>query len=173
MEYVAIACGALLSTVFGVSGAGKIRRPVEFAASVGALRLLPPRASGLAASLLTAAELLVAVLLPVSLLLSAEVALAGFAGSAALSALFCAVIVITLKRGIRATCNCFGRAAAEYSTRHVVRNAALVLIALGGAGSSLAAGPVHTPATILAIAVGLVLGILVVAMDDLVALFHG
>lgn len=172
MGYATVACGALLVTVFTASGVGKIRDPAEFAVSIGALGLFPGRLSVLVARVLTGAELLVVLALASSPVLGGGFAPAGFAGGAVLSACLCAGLALVLKRGVRARCNCFGRAGAEYSARHVIRNALLGVVAFAGGAASTAPGAVSFPGAVVAASAGLVLGLLVIAMDDLVALFR-
>lgn len=169
--HAAVACGALLVTVFTASGVGKLRDPAGFAVSIGALGLFSARSSALVARALTEAELLVVLVLGSSLVLGARYAVVGFAFGAVLTAAFCVVVAIVVKRGIRARCHCFGRASAEYSARHVARNALLVAVALTGAGASLAPSAVPLPEAVIAASAGLVLGLLMIAMDDLIALF--
>ncbi|MFI6794468.1 MauE/DoxX family redox-associated membrane protein [Streptosporangium canum] len=169
--YAAVACGALLVTVIGVSWVGKLRAQAAFAASIGALRMFPGRAWAPVAGLLTAAEGAVVLTLSASVFAGPRAALAGFLGAAVLMTVFCLVVATVIRRDIRASCNCFGRAGARYSARHVVRNALLAAVALAGAVASQTAALRHPAGTALAVATGVVVALLVVVMDDVAELF--
>jgi hypothetical protein len=67
-------------------------------------------------------------------------------------------------------CRCFGASTTPLSLRHIVRNAVLIAIAVLGAVATIGSAAAQLPVAIMAGVVGAVLGMLVAAMDDLMAL---
>lgn len=171
-DYPAAAAAALLATVFAVSAFGKARDLAGFAESLRPLGLVPPRLRTHAAAATAAAEAaVVAAFAAYALGLPGAGPLA-FAGAFALLGVFTAVVLVSLARGSRARCHCFGRAGAVYAPRHVVRNALLGAAAvLGAAAAALPAAGPEPAGVFLAAATGAVAGVLVIAMDDLAELF--
>lgn len=171
MEYVVLACQATLAGVFLFSFAGKVRNRKayeEFVASVVVLQLARYRGSRMLALATVAAEAAAPVLLVVPF-----TSTAGFGLSACLLTAFTAVIVISLRRGSRTPCRCFGASSVPIGPPHLVRN--LILLAGGGVGlvGGLTATAVpRDPAWIvLTLAVAGLALLLVVRLDDLVTLF--
>lgn len=113
-----------LALLLGSAAWHKLRDLGAFRAALAGYRLLPEPLIGVAAVLLVAAELATAGALLVS-------SSGGFA-AAALLALYSLAIAVNLARGRREIdCGCFGPAARQpLSTALVVRNAALVALAL-------------------------------------------
>ena len=97
---------------------------------------------------------------------------AGFVLAALLSAAFVTMISIVVVRGLDVGCRCFGRAESALRGRHVVRGAVLLATAalglLSGGGTAVPLG-----GTLVAVSAGLVLGVRVISMDDLVDLATG
>ena len=106
---------------------------------------------------------------PVLLLFPAAV-FYGFALAGDLLAAFTTAIVIALKRGRRAPCQCFGASSTPLGPSHLVRNAILLISVLAG-GLALDVRPQQAAGLVVAIAAGLVGAILIVAMDDIAFLF--
>ena len=104
----------------------------EFADSVAALRLLPAGMAGPVAVLVAGAELMVCALL---VALPARAATAcGLGLAAAMLGGFAAAIATGLRRGVTASCRCFGGSlSAPFGWHHVIRNVTLGLISLSGA----------------------------------------
>jgi hypothetical protein len=98
---------------------------------------------------------------------------AGFAGAAVLLAAFTAGHAVAVARGNAARCACFGRTTSTVGPLSLVRTAALLAVALGGLGLALA-GPdrLDPSAALVAVPVGAVLGLLLMNLEDLVALFR-
>jgi len=152
MNDLDVAARAVLIVVMVVAAIGKLRRPADLVAVMRAMGL--PRIPG-AAVTIGIAELACAALLvvaPVPGFVLALGLLAGFTGG----------LVSAIHRGARVACHCFGASATPIGTHHVVRNALLLAVAAGGLACTRAGG---TPA---AAAAGALLGIVVVAWDDVV-----
>ena len=143
MAFLAISCRALLALVFLISGASKVYSRRGFAAFSQSVQRLGSSRPGLVrpvAIAVIAAELAVAGLLASP---PAAAGIAGCAGAGLLLAVYCAVIARALGRGERVPCRCFGPSAGELSWRHVVRNVALISVALLGLVSLATPGFVH------------------------------
>ncbi|MFD7666862.1 MauE/DoxX family redox-associated membrane protein [Streptomyces sp. NPDC059788] len=169
MHYLAIAVRCLLVLVFLFSAVGKVAGRGRFSAfktSLGSLRLLPPSLALPVAVAVVTAEWAVCVLLVVP-----ATALAGSVAAAGLLAAFAAGVTVSVRRGIRQPCACFGPSGAPLGPRHVLRNVCLAGTATLGAVAALPDAPLHRGGVAIAMAGGSVLGLLVVALDDLLALF--
>ncbi len=178
--YLSIACAAALTLVFGISAAGKFgaERFRSFVASAGPLGLIPRARRAIVARMVVAGEfVIVAALITGSAVRSwneaAGILFSAFTGAAALLAVFTAAITLSLSRGERAPCHCFGRSAAPLGVPQVVRNVLLLGIALIGSVASLVESP-HgdLPGTAVAICAGLAVGFVAVRFDDIVELFR-
>ncbi|MBO3748317.1 hypothetical protein J5X84_19765 [Streptosporangiaceae bacterium NEAU-GS5] len=116
----------------------------------------------LAAEAATAVALLLTLIAP-------GAARPAFAAAAALLTVFVAAQAATLARGEKnAPCACFGRSATPVGPVTLARDAALLAVALLGL---LAPPPDGSAMEIVAALAGFVLGLLVVAVEDIVALF--
>ncbi|MCX4822353.1 methylamine utilization protein MauE [Streptomyces sp. NBC_01142] len=174
MTYLVFACRILLIGVFLVAVVGKFRGRAafeEFAKSIADLRLLSRRLSTAAAAAVAVTELAVLALLAVP-----PTAPAGFALAAVLLLVFTTGIALALRRGRRAPCRCFGASAAPLGPVHVVRNLILALAGAAGLGLSLTEGagawwPEHVGGTAVALTTAAIGVLLVVRLDDLMALF--
>jgi hypothetical protein len=166
MHYVAFGCRVVLGVVFGWAAASKLRSRREFlryVSTVPGLAPVPYRWSVPIGALVVVAEAIVALSM-----LDGSTATLGFHLAAVMSLAFTVVVVRALQRGRTTTCRCFGTET-RLRRRHVARNAGLTLLAVAGAVTPGAA--VH-PAGAVVVGVGsLVLGLLIVRLDDLVALF--
>jgi hypothetical protein len=79
--------------------------------------------------------------------------------------IFSAGIAHALSRGRRTSCRCFGASETPMGPRHIGRNLGLALVAVLGA---MAPGhPIPFAGLALAAVTGIVLAVLVVAMDDI------
>ncbi|MBC9712401.1 hypothetical protein H9Y04_07430 [Streptomyces sp. TRM66268-LWL] len=167
LAFAGTAGRVLLGCVFLASAGGKLRGRKALTAyldGVAALRLVPPAFARAAGAGALAAECAVVVLLAWSPTIRAGLALA-----LGLLAVLTFAVARTVRRGIDASCRCFGGAAVPFRRRHVVRNAALLLVAgvaLPRPDALSAAGP-----ALLAIATGVAVAAAVVTLDDLVELF--
>ncbi len=174
--YLSIACAAALALVFGISAAGKFGGEEfrSFVASAGPLGLISRARRAIVARMVVAVEFfIVAALITGSAVRSWSVLFPVFTGAAALLVVFTAAITLSLSRGERAPCHCFGRSAAPLGVPQVVRNVLLLGIALTGSVASLVEAPHGAlPGTAVAICAGLVVGFVAVRFDDIVELFR-
>lgn len=179
MIYLLLGCCLCLAFVFGLSAASKTRRAAfrEFAESAGPLQILPTGLRSPAAVAVVAAE----VALTGALLVGAGaaftpslrfVATAGLVLAVLLLLSFTTVIALTLRRGIRKPCKCFGATTTPLGRAHVVRNGLLLAAAVAGlvAGATGTATAEPAGAAVAAV-VGVVGGLLIARFDDLVDLF--
>ncbi|MEU4265996.1 MauE/DoxX family redox-associated membrane protein [Streptomyces sp. NPDC025273] len=172
MFYVEIGMRCLIGAVFLISFLGKVSGPGKFAAfikSVHGMRIVPSRAARPVARVVLAAEASVCLLLAVP---AAAGALAGFTVSAALLVSFALAITLSVRRGVRAPCRCFGASAVPLRSWHAVRNLLLTACAAGGAVAATGNGQAHVGGAALAVFGGLLLGVLVTLLDDLFDLFR-
>lgn len=176
MQYLAIACRAGLVTVFLLAVAGKAMGPRpfrEFAGSIARMRVVPPRAATAAAAVTISAEALVVVLAASP---AQATGIAGCALAASLSVAFSSAIAVSLRRGNRAPCRCFGRSATPLGVRHLVRNATMLTVsvlgaaACAGSGSGTGTGTGHIAAAVVAAGAGIVLGVAIAAYDEIAEL---
>ncbi|MBB5852627.1 MauE/DoxX family redox-associated membrane protein [Amycolatopsis umgeniensis] len=174
--YLSIACAAALTLVFGISAAGKFggERFRSFVASAGPLGLIPRARRAIVARMVVAVEfVIVGVLITGSAGRWWSALFPAFTGAAALLAVFTAAITLSLSRGERAPCHCFGRSAMPLGVPQVVRNVLLLGIALIGSVASLVESPHGAlPGTAVALCAGLVVGFVAVRSDDIVELFR-
>jgi hypothetical protein len=143
--------------VFALAVVGKLRAPATFVASLADFGLR--RARRPVAYAVIAAE---AAVIPLVLLVPP----AGLALATLLLLAFAAVIAVTLGRGARPSCRCFGTKSAPLRGAHVARNLALAALAVAGlfAGDHAFAGaPLAVGAILAAVAL-----LLLATFDDLV-----
>ncbi|WP_018352560.1 MauE/DoxX family redox-associated membrane protein [Longispora albida] len=162
MEYVSVGLRVVVAVVFCVSAASKLRGVSAFREFRAAVAQLAPPLKGVrgpVAVVVIAAEVVAAVLMLLA-------PLAGFVLAFVLLAAFTAGLAGVLRRGVSASCRCFGGGAAPVRGRHVWRNAVLLVVA--GAGVAVPAGGVlAAPGVMVAVAAGAVAAVLVVRWDDL------
>lgn len=164
MEYVRTACAGLIVVVFAVSAISKLR---DFAGFERSLPALVPVRSALVCPLAVAVVVAEAAI-PVLLVVPPAMAY-GFGLACALLAAFTAAVGVALRRGRRAPCRCFGASSTPMGPRHLVRNTALLAIAVLGLRAPEGLPP---PAGLAVAAVaGLVGAILIVSLDDIIDLF--
>jgi hypothetical protein len=169
---VLLAARLVLAAVFCASGVAKILDRTGTRATAAAFGVPAPLAGAVAIPLPAAELLVAAALIPAS-----SAALAGWA-ALALLAVFSAVVAVSLARGRRPDCRCFGQfTTAPIGGRTLARNAALAavaaFIAIGGwpdGGTSLGALGATRTATVAAIAA---LALAVVADTALVLVLLG
>ncbi|MGW6918022.1 MauE/DoxX family redox-associated membrane protein [Kitasatospora sp. NPDC054939] len=169
--YLLLAARCVIAAVFAASALGKLRAPGEFAAALRGMEVVPDRLAGATAVAVPLVEVALALLVWASEPLTTW----GFVLSAGLIALFVGVLVSVLRRGIDASCSCFGSSTAPVGRAHVVRNLVLLAVAATGlAASATGAGaPAEAAGAALAVLAGLFTAALVVATDTLVDLFSG
>lgn len=169
MSHVTEAGRVLLGLVFLCSLVGKVRGADAYREFRSAMVALVPATRPYArvcAPLVVSAEVSVILLLAVP-----GTVTAGFGLAVLLLGAFTATLVGVLRRRAVATCGCFGGAGAPVAPRHVVRNAALLAVALAGVVIGLGgAPPVLTgpsPGLLAAWGVGAVSSLPVVVLDDI------
>ena len=160
MEYLRAGCAALFAVVFAVSAVAKLRDFRGFARSVPDFGPVPARWVNAVASTVVAAEAATVVLV----LIPATAGL-GFTLALALLLAFTGGLTHALSRGRHTSCRCFGASTAPVGPRHLVRNLALAVAAALGALAPGAALPLGGLA--LAALTGVVVAVLVVALDDI------
>ncbi|MFI0813383.1 MauE/DoxX family redox-associated membrane protein [Streptomyces echinatus] len=176
MSYLAIGIRCVIGAVFLAAFLSKVRGiPAfrAFAASLHGMRVLPPRLVTPAAVLVTAGEAVVCVL--VATPFGGVAAAAGCATATAMLLTFTVGVALAVRRGVRQPCRCFGASSTPLGASHLARNTALTFLA--GAGTLMttaatpAARPVHVGGAMTAAAAGLLLGLLITVLDDVIALF--
>ncbi|WP_420719516.1 MauE/DoxX family redox-associated membrane protein [Streptomyces sp. NRRL S-481] len=158
VRYLVTGMHALVGMVFLTSALSKVLGKGAFGAftaSLGEMRLLPPALTWPAALCVLIAETAVCGLLAVPSALATRI---GFTVAALLLTAFTVGVSLVVRRGVGASCRCFGTSATPLGARHVVRNVLLTAVAATGAAAVAVAG-------------GLLLGGLVAVLDDLFALF--
>jgi len=172
VRYIEICCRLLLATVFVGALVGKVVGRASFRTFVMSLRqmaVLPASIVLPAARLSVTVEALIAVLLLVPIRWTGA---AGFLLGAGLLAVFTVAVALSLRRGNRAPCRCFGASTAPLGVRHVVRNLTLIVAALLGLAATLSEGPLDVAPSLVAGIMGLFLGLLATIFDDLVDLLR-
>ncbi|MEH0828185.1 MULTISPECIES: MauE/DoxX family redox-associated membrane protein [unclassified Micromonospora] len=159
----------LLALVFLAAVVGKLRTREGFGSFVGSVGRfgVPARWTRPVARVAVTAEAAVVVLLAVP-----ATAPAGLLLAAGLLGVLTLALVGALRRGERPACRCFGSGDGPIGARHVVRNLALLLVALLGLlGRAAGGAPPGAVDTLLAVGLAVPLAAVVVRLDDLVALF--
>lgn len=150
--------------VFLVSATAKLGSFGGFVAAIRQVRLVPGRWPRPIARTVVAAEGAVAGLL----LLPAGFAVAGFVLAILLCVVFGLMIELSVRRGIRVPCPCFGASADFLNRRHLVRNGILVAVAATGlAGFDL--GRLAVAEIALGVVVAVFVAAVVIRFDDVVA----
>jgi uncharacterized membrane protein YphA (DoxX/SURF4 family) len=152
---VIVGCQFLIGVVFVAAVLGKVTGYPAFVDSVADMGFKP--AAPIAALVLLGEVAVVALLVGVPV--------AGFALAALLLLAFAVGIVLSLRRGNSRPCRCFGRSTTALGRQHVWRNVFLIAVALLGALTGPA--PAGPAVAVLAAVTGLVVGGLIVLLDDL------
>ncbi|MET7301347.1 MauE/DoxX family redox-associated membrane protein [Embleya sp. NPDC005575] len=173
MEILAVACGSALAVVFAAAAVGKLRNRASYAAFVRALaavEAVPRRWARACAAAVVAAEAAVPPLLA-GQYATWHAGVAGFALAAGLLFAFTTVAAATVIRGAHVECRCFGAGGKPMGRLHVVRNGTLTLIAVLGAFAT-SGGRVEPAQVAVASAAGVVVGMTVIRIEDIEALFR-
>ncbi len=171
MYYIGLTARLLLVLVFVAAAAGKTWRHSSFrafASSLAALRLFPRRLTTSVAMATVAAEAVTAALLAVP-----ATAGAGLVLAMVLLGVFVAGILAARRGGRRVLCRCFGATGTPLGMSHVIRNALLAAVAAVGLVAMAAtstSGPAHPGGLAIAGATAAVGALVVVRMEDLLAL---
>ncbi|KAB8194655.1 methylamine utilization protein MauE [Nonomuraea phyllanthi] len=159
-----VACQVLIGAVFAVSAFTKLRGRAAMRSFASSLTMLPARLRLAAAGVVAAGEAAVAALMVVP---RAGLPLAGV-----LLCGFCAVIVITMRQGLRVPCRCFGSSGSHLGPVHLVRNGLLLtVVALGWTALAVSGAPPTVAQLAIAVPAGLAGAILMIAWDDIADLF--
>lgn len=172
MEYAVVACRLLVGTVFLAAAWGKSRDVEDFADTVRVLtRVRPAAVRGLAWAVLAAeagtAAAMAAPWRPVTA--------GGFAAALGLSAGFAVVLASALRRGVAEPCRCFGQRSGQrpVGATDLARDLVLAVAAgLGLAGDW--RGTAHAGgigALVVAGVSGVIAGIVLIVLDDIVGLY--
>jgi hypothetical protein len=165
MSHLLVASQVVLTTVFAVSAYSKLRSRTVLRSFAATLRMLPGPARFPAAVATVAAEVVVAVTVMVH-------PYTGLAAGGMLLIGFSLWIAVSLGRGQREPCRCFGVSATPLGPVHLIRNGLLLLVvALGWVTLMLPSGPVTMAGLALAAPAGLVGAIVLIAFDDIADLF--
>lgn len=169
MSYLILGCRGVLAGVFLVSLVGKLWGYPEFVTATGTLLAVPARHARLLAPVTVVVELLAVVALAVPGLVRL-----GFVLAAVLLGCFSAALVAAIRRGSRASCRCFGASRAPVGGHQVVRNLALVAVAVVGfVADVVIVDRGYELAGVAVVGVASAVCVLVVArLDDLVALLR-
>ncbi len=168
MFYLALACRSLIGMVFMVSALSKLRGRAAFGTFVSwlaSLPVMPARWSRAVAVVIAVAEVLV-----VTLLALPWTATAGLAFAAATLAAFAAGAFVVTRHEPNVPCQCFGPSSVPLSGRHVARDVVLCAIAALGAAGAAGQMAARLPAITLSVGCGLAVSLLVIFLDDVVAL---
>lgn len=131
MAYLLLTIQFIVGGVFAVSAFGKMRAQTAFVRSLAEFDV-PEQVRGLVGAVVTIAEVAVVVLVAVPV-----TSVVGLVLGAVLLLGLAVVIGVTVRRGRRPRCRCFGVEGAPLRGAHVVRN--VVLAALAAAGVVIAA----------------------------------
>ncbi|MFC0628092.1 MauE/DoxX family redox-associated membrane protein [Kribbella deserti] len=179
MAYLLLSTCAALALVFALSAANKASRKSfhDFVTSAGPLEVLPealrlPAAYGVVA---VEAALAIALVVGAGGAFSSRLsllAIVGFVLAITLLLAFTTAIVLTLRRGVRKACKCFGATSTPLGRAHVVRNLLLLVLAVAGLVAALTQGaPLQPAGAALAVMAGVIGGLLITRFDDLLDLF--
>lgn len=141
----------------------------QFATSLRDMRVLPAGLVPPIAVFVVVAESAVWMLLAMPVAITA---VTGLVLATGLLAAFAGGIGSVLRRGVRASCRCFGPSATPFAVHHVVRNVALACLAVLGLLAWIRPGEASAGGAVVAIASGLLLGGVITVLDDLVDLFQ-
>jgi hypothetical protein len=164
MAHLLLTVQFIVGGVFAVSAFGKVRAQSAFVRSLADFGV-PERIRALVGVMVTVAEIAVVVLVLVPV-----TAVPGLAFGAVLFLGFAVVVGMTVRRGRRPRCRCFGVESAPLRGAHVVRNVVLAALAAVGAltGAVMNAAPAFSAGSfVLVVLVAAVVVAVVVGLDDL------
>jgi hypothetical protein len=159
-------CRVAIASVFALSAGGKALDVVRFEESVSDFRLLPTGWSKAAAWIFIFLEFVVVL----AMVVGGGALPIGFVLALALLAVFSAALGVTLRRGLRVSCNCFGHTERRVSPYDVGRNGVLIACSLVGATTSVSSPPPpsSTIEAVLASLMALCFVVLVINLRDVV-----
>jgi hypothetical protein len=175
--YLSLSCSLVVGATFIVSAVSKLRGRAAYAAFVEATgRLLPAWAARRAwiVRAVAAAVVFLELATP-ALLLGAP--MIGFAVSATLVATFCVAVSAALRRGVRASCACFGASSRRLTLATAARSGLLAVVAVVGLtassanGSTTVIGGLQAPGVVAAVTAAAVVLAAVLFFEDMADLF--
>ncbi|MBC6459730.1 MauE/DoxX family redox-associated membrane protein [Actinomadura sp. HBU206391] len=178
MDYVIIFSRAVLALVFVASSLGKLRDRAAFRSFVVSLLRLEPL-PGRWARPVAGAVVTVEAAIPVLLIVPSTV-VGGFVLAGCALIAFSVAIGTAIRRNTNIPCKCFGASGTSLGGRHLVRNGALLVVAVTGGliaqfgepGSRLSEpGSVHPGGALVVLTAAGCVAALVVRFDDLAGLF--
>ncbi|HZN71741.1 MAG TPA: MauE/DoxX family redox-associated membrane protein [Micromonosporaceae bacterium] len=179
MLNVGVACAGLIVTVFATSSASKVHSRRAFADFRRSTRvmftaLVGARFATAAAAAVIAWAVVVAEMVTVSLVVFPATAAAGFGLACVVLVGLSMAMAATVRSRQAVSCRCFGASAVPVKSWHLWRNALLLAVAVGGlvAGAVKPDGSVTPTASVIAVAVGVVVAVLLIRFDDLVELLR-
>jgi hypothetical protein len=174
VNVLTVTCAVCLVVVFAAAAIGKARSVAAFSAFSGSLRdtgLVPDDWVRLCALAVVVSEVSAALLLLVTPVMP-WLGRVGFLLAAGLLTVLTASVLRIVASRRQVACRCFGTSASPLGTRHILRNAALVLVAITGVVVSPDAVRIQSAEEVLAACAGALAGVLAVASDDIVELFR-
>jgi len=182
-----IAVLTMTGCVYGASAAAKLRGRRAYRAyraGLGEAGLVPARLLPATAAVLAAGETAAAAGVIAAAVLTAlagpgavTVAAVSLGGAALLTAILAAGVAVIVHRGTKARCACFGASAGGQAARplgkaHLARNLGLLIVMAAGLAAGAVANGRPAPASVIMAALaGAVAAVLLVRLDDLVAVF--
>ncbi|MFC9977185.1 MauE/DoxX family redox-associated membrane protein [Spirillospora sp. NPDC127200] len=170
MSSFELAIRIMLSLTFTAAVIGKVRTADarrSFVTSVGSTGLLPRRLSPAVAGGVVLTELALAVLLPLP-----QTSIPALAGAVMLLAAFSVVVATALRTGRRVACRCFGGNGSAIGVPHLVRNGALLVLAVAGFAVALTGPGIRSQDAFVAVPFGVVGAFLAVTFVDFATLFR-
>jgi hypothetical protein len=172
VRYVEVVARLLIATMFVVAVAGKVAPRSAFPAfarSLGQMGVLPQAAVMPVARAVVAGEAVTVV----SLLIPVPAAGAvGFVMAIVLLAGFITGITVSLRRGNRTPCRCFGATTTPLGPLHIVRSVLLIAVCGLGLAGVLSGGRLTLGYTLVCATLGLLSGVLVAMLDDIAVLLR-
>ncbi|MFF7244783.1 MauE/DoxX family redox-associated membrane protein [Embleya sp. NPDC008237] len=165
MELAAMSCRALLWVVLAVAVVSKLHSARSFAAfvrSVRAFAVVPARRARAVGCLVVGAETAGIVLLSSP----GPAAFVGFVLVGCLLAVFTLAMAVSLRRGVRVSCRCFGASAIDTGPLQLGRNGFLIVVAAIGAVGAPHGLPDAPGGLAVTIGIGLITGVTVTVLDD-------
>jgi hypothetical protein len=176
MGQLGVGCAALVAVVFGFAAAGKLRDRGAWADFVATTRQMAPGLPARPAAVAVVGGEVVTTLLAIAAIALRDnvVEALAFLGAGALLASFVSGIARVLRAGTAVRCRCFGSTGAVFGRTHLVRNGFLLLVAATGLAASLVGDAVPLDANaVVAVAAGVLGGLLVAHWDELTFLVSG
>ncbi|MGN9838315.1 MauE/DoxX family redox-associated membrane protein [Nonomuraea sp. H19] len=164
MDLLLVACQILIGAVFAVAAFTKLRSRADLRSFASTLVMVPERLRLPVACVVATSEAATAALMAIP-----EI---GLVLSGIMLGAFSLVIAVTVRRGMRVSCRCFGPSVVSLGWVHLVRNVLLLLVvALGGMALTFTSGPPAAAALAVAIPAGLAGAVVFIVFDDIAELF--